>query len=272
MKERSDVSLLESLKQLTTPQLDDMLRAELEKELPEEHTVRLILKVLRSREADCPVVHNEQIDAALETYRRKVDSAADKPGKSLRKAAAIVILCGLLLVSLPQNAAARGLFDRIAAWTGSIFSLLSPGDPDNPSKEYVFRTEHPGLQELYDSLVELGVTTPVVPTWLDVEYELDRCTVNTTRITTKVRAVFNSEHDEVLIEVNIYSNSIPREFHKEEQPVEIHEYNGTDYYIFRNKEMWTVVWAKDNIECSLYIDCQEDVLYKILDSIYTVED
>lgn len=272
MKERSDVSLLESLKQLTTPQLDDMLRAELEKELPEEHTVRLILKVLRSREADCPVVHNEQIDAALETYRRKVDSAADKSGKSLRKAAAIVILCGLLLVSLPQNAAARGLFDRIAAWTGSVFLLLSPGDPDNPSKEYVFRTEHPGLQAIYDTVSELGVTTPVVPTWLDPEYGTYRQKIYTTRTNTKVRTTFTNGDKEAVFEVNIYADSIPREFHKEEQPVEIHEFNGTDYYIFRNKEMWTVVWAKDNIECSIVIDCQEDVLYKILDSIYTVED
>ena len=89
MKEQSNVTLLESLEQLTTPQLDDMLRVELEKELPEEHTVRLILKVLRAREADFPVVRNGQIDAALETYRRKVSPAADKPGKPLRKSAAI---------------------------------------------------------------------------------------------------------------------------------------------------------------------------------------
>jgi len=272
MKERSDVSLLESLKQLTTPQLDDMLRAELEKELPEEHTVRLILKVLRSREADRPVVHNEQIDAALETYRRKVDSAADKPGKSLRKAAAIVILCGLLLVSLPQNAAARGLFDRIAAWAGSVFELFTYGDPDNPPKEYVFRTEHPGLQAIYDTVSELGVTTPVVPTWLDPEYNNYQQKVTKTRTNTKVLTVFVSNDKNAVFEMNIYSDSIPREFHKEEQPVEIQEFNGTDYYIFRNKEMWTVVWAKDNIECSIVIDCQEDVLYKILDSIYTVED
>ena len=272
MKEQSNVSLLKALEQLTTPQLDDMLRAELEKELPEEHTVRLILKVLRAREADCPVVRNGQIDAALETYQRKVTPAAGKPRKPLLKAAAIVILCNLILFALPQDAAAMGLFDRIAAWAGSVFELFTYGDPDNTPKEYVFRTEHPGLQELYDTLVELGVTTPVVPTWLDPEYELNRCTVNTTRVTTKVRAVFNSEHSEVLIEVNIYSDSIPREFHKEEQPAEIYELNGIHHYIFRNKEMWTVVWANDNIECSIVIECQEDVLYKILDSIYTVED
>lgn len=272
MKEQSNVSLLESLEQLTTLQLDDMLRVELEKQLPEEHRVRLILKVLRAREADYPVVRNGQIDAALETYRRKVSPAADKPGKHLRKVAAIVILCGLILFSLPQNAAATGLFDRIAAWAGTIFELFTYGDPDNTPKEYVFRTEHPGLQELHDTLVDLGVTMPVVPTWLDAEYELNRCTVKVTPITTKVRAVFDGEQNEVLIEINIYSDSIPREFHKEEQPVEIHEFNGTDYYIFRNKERWTVVWAEENIECSLIIECQEEVLYKILDSIYTVEE
>ena len=77
MKEQSNVTLLESLEQLTTPQLDDMLRVELEKELPEEHTVRLILKVLRAREADFPVVRNGQINAALKTYRRNVSCHGD---------------------------------------------------------------------------------------------------------------------------------------------------------------------------------------------------
>lgn len=272
MKEQSNVTLLESLEQLTTPQLDDMLRVELEKELPEEHTVRLILKVLRAREADFPVVRNGKIDAALDTYRRKVSPAADKPRKSLHKAAAIAILCSLILFSLPQNAEARGLFDRIAAWTESIFELISHGDPDNPSKEYVFRTEHPGLQELHDTLVDLGVTTPVVPTWMDPEYQYSDCMITNTPITKKVRSTFSGEKSEAVFEVNIYSDSIPREFHKKDQPAEIYELNGIHHYIFRNKEMWTVVWAKDNIECSIVIECQEEVLYKILDSIYTVED
>ena len=164
------------------------------------------------------------------------------------------------------------MFDRIATWAGTIFELFTYGDPDNTPKEYVFHTEHSGLQELHDTLVDLGVTTPVVPTWLGAEYQYSDCMITNTPITKKVRATFSGEKSEAVFEVNIYSDSIPREFHKKDQPAEIHEFNGTDYYIFRNKEKWTVVWAEENIECSLVIECQEDVLYKILDSIYPAEE
>ena len=145
-----------------------MLRSELEKELPDEHAVRLILKVLRDRESDYPVVLNEQIDNAWKEYEKKTQPAASSFKKSLVKAAAILVLCGMFLFVLPQEATAVSFFDRIAAWTESIFQLFSRSDLDNAQKEYIFQTEHPGLQELYNAVTELGVTTPVVHMWLDL--------------------------------------------------------------------------------------------------------
>ena len=45
---------------------------------------------------------------------------------------------------------------------------------------------------------------------------------------------------------------------------------GTTFNLMKNHEMWVVAWTKDNIECSLFVDCPEDVLYEILDSIYFI--
>ena len=44
------------------------------------------------------------------------------------------------------------------------------------------------------------------------------------------------------------------------------------YNITRNNDWWVAVWTKDNIECSIALDCQEETLRRILDSIYTMED
>ena len=47
------------------------------------------------------------------------------------------------------------------------------------------------------------------------------------------------------------------------------EISDTTFNILRNKGIWVVAWEKDNIECSIFVDCQENVLYEILDSIYS---
>ena len=46
---------------------------------------------------------------------------------------------------------------------------------------------------------------------------------------------------------------------------------GIDHFIVKNTDAWVVVWTKDNIECSISVDCQEDELDRILRSIYTKE-
>lgn len=272
MKEQFNVSLQASLEQLSTSQLDDMLQSELEKELPDEYAVRLILKVLRDRESNYPVVFNEQIDNAWNKYEKKIQPTAFNFKKSLLKVAAILVLFSMFLFALPQEASAASFFDRIAAWTESIFQLFNRSDLDNAQKEYIFQTEHPGLQELYDAVTELGVTVPVVPMRLDAEYEFIRHKISTTPTTTKIRATFVNGNNEAIFEFNIYSDNIPRRFQKDELQAEKYERNGIIHYIFENTGSWTIVWTRENLECFITIDCPEEKLYHFIDSIYTMEE
>jgi hypothetical protein len=136
----------------------------------------------------------------------------------------------------------------------------------------VFRTDHPGLQELYDTVTELGVTVPVVPMWLDEGYELVDCKVINTPTTTKVLTNFLCGSKEAVIEFNVFSENVTSEYHKEEPDAEKYERNGICHNVFQNKNVWTVVWMRNNIECFLTINCREDTLYKILDSIYAMEE
>ena len=273
MTERYNVSLLESLEQLPTPQLDAMLQSELEKEQPDEHSVRLILKVLWKREANFPVVRNRQLDDACKRHEKKTRSMYASFRQPLLKAAvAVLVLCILLLFTLPQEASATSIFDRIAAWSESFFGLFERSNRDNVQSEYVFRTNHPDLQELYDIVTELGVTVPVVPMWLDLKYELIDCKIISTPKTTKIHSIFSDSEVEAILEINSYSNAIPREFHKGQAEAFIYERNGISHYIFQNENLWTVVWTQANLECYILIECQEESLYQILDSIYTLED
>lgn len=272
MKELNRTSLLESLEQLSTPELDAMLRAELEKEPPDRYAVQLILKVLREREADYPIESNEQIDRAWKKYQDETAQTAPKSGTTFLKVASTLIVVGALLFALPQEANAGSFFDRIAAWTDSIFELFSPGDDSREQKEYVFRTDHPGLQELYDTVTELGVTVPVVPMWLDLKYELVDCKVTETPVVTYLSATYSNGENEIIYELNLYSDNIDREYHKNEPDVKKHESNGVIHNIMQNEESWVVVWTRANLECSIFIDCREETLRKILDSIYALEE
>jgi len=264
MKERFDVS---ALQQLSTPQLDAMLHAELNKQQPDDHAVRLILRVLRAREADFPVETNAKTRKAWETYTKKT-AAHSFPRPSVSKIAAVVALCMMMLFLLPREAKAGSVFDRLVSWTESFFQLFERSEPP---QEYVFRTAHPGLQKLYDTVAAQGVTIPVVPMWLDEAFELEYCETITTPTTTKVLAAFSTSKKSAIYELNIYADNVPREFHKDKPDAKKYEHNSISYYLLQNDGLWTVVWENDNTECSIVIDCQEDALYRILDSIYTME-
>jgi len=272
MKEQCNMGLPESLAQLPTPQLDAMLRSELEKELPDGNTVRLIMKILRAREADYPVLTNEKIDAAWERYRQKTTPKRSPLRTPLFRAAAVLILCGLLLAALPQEASADNFFERIAVWTESVFELLSFRSSREPAAAYQFKTDHPGLQQLYDTVTEQGVTVPVVPMWLDGEYGLQDCRMSTTPVTTKIQAFFSDGEKYAVFELNIYSDNIPREFYKDEPEAETYEQDDIIHHILQNDKLWTVIWTRENIECFVTIDCPEEDLYRMIDSIYTMED
>ena len=272
MRELDNSICPEALAQLPTPELDEMLHAEVEKELPDAQLVRRILQILWEREADFPVEMNEKIEKAWDRYQKKTDPRRKFLSSPAIKAAAVVLIAGLLALTLPQSAVAERFFERLSAWTESIFDLFSTGEQSARSLEYEYRTDHPGLQELYDAVAEQGVTVPVVPMWFEEEYVLDLCDVVLTPSAAKVAATFDSGEKEAVFEINIYYDNIPREFHKKKSDAYAYELNGVIHYVLQNKDLWTVVWSQENVDCSIVVECQEDVLYRILDSIYTMEE
>lgn len=272
MKDQNNANLLNSLEQLPTSDLDIMLHSELEKEFPAADIVQLILKILREREVNLPVMSNPKIDKAWATYLRETSQEPLILNEPLKKVAAILILCSLLLFTMPQKAQAESLFSRIATWTENVFELFDQWNQGRTPKEYIFQTEHPGLQELYNTVSELGVVAPVVPMSLDNGYTLESCETFVTPTHNKVIANFSCNNKTAIYELNIYSDSVPRKFHKNMESVATHESNGIIHYLFRNNELWTVVWTRDNLECYIVIECQEEVIYQLLDSIYSMED
>jgi len=267
--------LRDTLEQMETQQLDEMLHAELKKERPDGQLVRLIGSVLWERERDTLPEIDDNIQRAWEQYQRKTQPKPKKwnPVNSfLLKAASLVLVLLTLSALLPQKAEASNFFQRFIAWTSDVFSLLNPAETGKQDETYVFRTDNPGLQEVYDKVTELGVTVPVVPMWLPEGYELVECNVTNTPVKTYLLAVFSDGVTDAVYEAGIYNGNVTSSYSKSGKQIRVIEQEGMEYTLLGNNDLLVAVWTSENIECSIFIDCQEDILIRILESIYTMEE
>ena len=206
MSDNKIMDLQSMLEQMETVQLDEMLRSELQKEKPDAYAVQLILAVLQEREKDYSVEMDPGTEQAWQEYIGKTSGKAKGPVRSvLLKVASFAVILAVLFLAMPQQVEAESIWERLIRWTDSVFELFSPDDRSAEPAEYVFQTENPGLQQVYDSVVELGVTDPVVPMWLPEGYELVECRAISTPTKTFVIAAFTNGINEIGFTTTLYS-------------------------------------------------------------------
>lgn len=279
MEPNNPSPLRRMLEQQSTEVLQEMLEQQLGTDPVNTESVRMILSILRSRApAPRPEVTGEAAEA-MERYRALVarqdrQQLRRKKGKKLliRALSTAAVLALILAVILPQQAEAGSIWKRLTRWTEEVIvEFFTPNDNDHRLVEYEFTTDHPGLQEVYDAVVEMGITQPVVPMWLPEGSELLECKLSTARSRDQLFSRFLYKDSEITFVIDKYAANVLHQFEKNNSEALQFEKQNTTFFIIQNNEIWTVIWCQDNIECSLAIDCQEDVLYRILNSIYTPE-
>ena len=266
--------LRENMERMETQQLDTMLHEELRKEQPDGQLIRLIGSVLRERERDTIPEITPEIQKAWELYQMKTEqhSRSKRVRTYVVRAASLILVLLTLAALLPREAEAMNIFERFIAWTSDVFSLLNPAESGKQEEPYEFRTDNPGLQEVYDKVTELGVTVPVVPSWLPEGYELTDCRITETPIQKYMSAFFSNGTVDAVYELSIYNGNITSVYSKDGSNVQVVEKDGVEHTIIYNNDLLVAVWTRENIECSIGLDCKEDVLNRILESIYTMED
>lgn len=274
MQTYNKIGLRESLEQLETAELDAMLQAELEKNAPDPDSVRLIMSVLEGREAAAPVPITDSEEAAWQQYQKRMAGLRKKPAPVRRwmaGAASVVLVVGMLFAVMPQQAEAETFWEMLQRWTATMLSYIDR-DETLAEVDYVFETDNPGLQQVYDAVVELGVTDPVVPMWLPEGYELIKLESKNTPMLQGLWACFSMGENQLIYKLDVFAGEPAHEFYRDDTHFESYEKNGTLYNITRNIDNWVVVYTKDNIEITITVDCQEDTLRRILGSIYVMED
>lgn len=266
-----ELILQRELEVLSTEQLRTMLHAETDKDVPDDDLVLSILHILEDREPEVPDSGPEKEKAAWKLYRKRI-RARRKTGclqnSRLLRAAIVVLVCCLLFAMVPQQVEADNWWQRLTKWTSDFFGFFREEGETFRIEDYVFETDNPGLQQVYDAVTELGVTIPAVPMWLPEGYELAEITIEETRIKQYVHARFLYGDKECVLKINVLNGEAAKAYFKNDVDIQNHESGGMVHNLVQNMELWTVSWTKDNIECAFTIDCSESVLNEIIDSIY----
>lgn len=260
---------------MSTEQLDKILNTELHKEPVDGDAVRLIMNVLWEREKDMPVEITPEIQRAWDKYQHDIAQIREETRREcrrrswlIRSAVAAVTLVVLLVPIIPQEAGAENLWKALVRLSSEVVEFFSPSDNGSRVLEYTFKTDNAGLQQVYDTAVEYGVNIPVVPMKLPDGSELAEFAIESYPASTRIYSRFMCDGKPIVFYIDIYRAEVSHKYQKDGTEVETYECGGIVHYILQNNDTKAAIWVRDNIECSIFIDCQDEILYKILDSIY----
>ena len=263
----------EELEKLSTLELEHILRTELDSDTPQRENILLLLSILEERDPTDSMNRPEgTMEAwnAIANHNDKSEHLRVKPSRKSRKrfvslaAAAAIVL--ILLMTVPQTVGAENIFEILGRWTRNLFSF-SDETKNQKNGNYVFQTDNEGLQQIYEAVVEQGITDPVVPSWIPEGYELKELQVLSPNENTKVYSRFVKGDCYIQLVIEIHSMESTNKYTKDE--IDAGMYNSMDayYYIVSNEDTWKAVWSDEMVECSLVTNDAKEVLYKLLKSI-----
>ena len=278
MQSNNVTSIRQMLEQMSTEDLREMLDQELHAETVNDDSVRLLLSILRERRKNVTVEMTPNLERAWEKYQQDTDEIWKDSRRSRiirswvsRAAAAAAVLAVLLVPIVPKEAGAESLWEALGRWTTEIVEFFGPEDNTHRIVPYQFQTDNPGLQQVYDAVVELGVTDPVVPMWLPEGYELVECETVGYPAKYRIHSRFTHLEKEIIFCIDVNNTDVSRMYQKDDGDVKLYEHSGVLHQILQNYDNYSVIWSRNNVECLLVIDCQEDILDEILKSIYISE-
>ncbi|MBQ7002265.1 MAG: hypothetical protein IJN67_14725 [Oscillospiraceae bacterium] len=279
MESNKPLSLQQMLEQMSTNQLDEMLVRELHETNVNAESIRLILDVLYQREKDNPVPLTPEIEAAWKKYLQ--DTAALAKQRKRRKlllrritgiASTAAVVSIIVLGVLPQYTQADNFWGSMARWSTEFVEFFSPDDNSHRISEYSFSTNHPGLQEIYLTAEEYGAGKHAVPMWVPETMPLSECKASEIDGNTRIYARLFDDVHSISLFINLYHEPLLHKYEKDETEIIEWQTHGTTFKIIQNSDFRTILWnPAEEIECTLITDCQEDVLKKILTSLFTSE-
>lgn len=260
----------ENLSQMSTEELEQILRQDAEAPADQEADTDFLLdvmEVLAKRDKE-NVQTKKTAEEAWASFQEHYapDPEAVRSAKPVRPwlrrliaaaAALVLILC------IPVTARAFGwdeLWNVVARWAKETFSFVR-GDPEQVSEpEATDAIEYTSLQDL---LKRNNRPYDMIPTWIPDGFVLENVEKNTTPKTEIYSVLYRNKNKEIKIRVKTYTSTDSDNVEIDE-PIEIYQKYGIKFYIFTNLEQLQVIWIDKSYECMIFGDITfEDVIAMI---------
>lgn len=190
--------------------------------------------------------------------------------------AAAAIAC-MFAIMVTAQAAGVDVFGAMARWTKDVFSFgqIAPDGQvsDNLAQETarqeaeVSDTEFASLQEALDAY---GMTEVHEPGWLPEGYALD--SVGVLAVDDPFLRAFAVSYTDgegfANIDIMSYEGEPATQIQKIDGPAELVEKNGVMFYHIENSVGRTIAWYSDQYEYYLSGDVEDDILWKIVGSMF----
>jgi hypothetical protein len=137
---------------------------------------------------------------------------------------------------------------------------------------YIFQTQHPGLQALYDEVTAAGVTRPIVPQRIPGELQAGEIKVLDAPFKKRIQTRMTADDCWIMCSFDIYDAEKESNYAKDIHNAQLLEINGIAHYILSNDDTWSAVWIVDNVECTVATNYDMETLCKIIRSVYSTED
>lgn len=192
-------------------------------------------------------------------------------------AAAAAVICALAIMVTAQ-AAGVDVFGAMARWTEDVFSF-GPVAPDSQvSDDPVQETVGPeaeipdtGFASLQEAFDAYGMTEVHEPGWLPEGYALDGVDVLAVDdpFLRSFEAAYTDGEGIIGIGIASYEGEPATQVQKIGGPVESVEKNGIVFYHVENSVGRTIAWYSDQYEYYLSGDVGDDILWKVVESMFT---
>lgn len=276
MNQDNTNGLRKVLDEIHTDQLKQMLDEELQKEKTDPAAVKLLLAILEDRHAEEPKPVSSVSEEARQRYQEQMEELfppePKKAWKPLLKVASVLLVCAILFSPLlPQKADAESLWEMLQRLSNTVIEFFGREDVVIETVN-AFETDNAGLQQVFDTAVEMGIENPMVPMWLPDVCEITSIINKETPMSKGLWVTFSFDNSEIVYKLDMYEKEILRRYYRDDSFYDSYEHNGVTYTISKNNDRWGAIWVKDNIECSIILDCQEETLRRILKSVYVMEE
>lgn len=272
MKQNNVPFFAEPLEEVPDQELEIRLNDELSRSEQNQERIHAILCELKRRKTTLCEVTPEAAAAwqhFLHTSQKHAAILRPAPTNAIMRVAAMMAIAILLFSVVPTALGADSIFHLVARWTDSIFTLSDPENPVPTLPPYHFATEHPGLQRIYDEVTSLGVTDPVIPSWVPDGYELIELKVLNESGIYKVTAVMQNKNRYTTIDIYLFGTQpVQTIYEKDARDIVVLELQGVTHYLMSNLDINVAVWVSGNMQCSIATDEDYDTLVDILHTIY----